>query len=90
MRLVPTTFVIPAKAGIHHLLSIFGVREMDSRVRGNDEAMVDGLNPGRPSVTMGLAPSEIYPLSYDPRRLPRAFKAVQDFGHLVRRMFGAQ
>ena len=35
-------FVIPAKAGIHHLLPKLPVQEMDSRVRGNDEVMVTG------------------------------------------------
>ena len=34
------TFVTPAKAGGHHRLSKFGVRVMDSRLRGNDEVLV--------------------------------------------------
>jgi hypothetical protein len=33
-------FVTPAKAGVHHLTRKIKLRVMDSRLRGNDEALV--------------------------------------------------
>ena len=46
--LVCFDLVIPAKAGIHHLLPKFTMQEIDSHFRGNDEAVVTGRNPTKP------------------------------------------
>jgi hypothetical protein len=40
-RAIPS-FVIPAKAGIHHLQLNFRPPVMDPRLRGGDEVMVGG------------------------------------------------
>jgi hypothetical protein len=34
---LPSHFVTPAQAGVHHRISKFQRRVMDSRLRGNDE-----------------------------------------------------